>query len=233
MKLCPVTPRTPRLTAIGTGSKYTNMPRYRKVDNFIANLFGDSMETEHFVSTHNQSSTFRSNKYHLPHLWYQFNDRNELRQDNPEKASHQNLDFYRDLGPLQRKTTNFPEKEKRFYIGHSNTFNVMQEPLKGEELYMLSLSGLLPLNKVPVLHQRIKDIEDATTFDSTDSHHEINMGDVRRELCDLVDWEKMSDGNAFDESYGEESHYGSEVGSHLDDNEMLNFDGVDNEDSSD
>ena len=55
---------------------------------------------------------------------------------------------------------------------------------------------------------------------------------MRRELRDLVDWEKMSDGNAFEESYGEESHYGSEAASHLDDNEMLNF-GGDDIDSSD
>ena len=73
MKLCPVTPRTPRTT--GTGSKYQNMPRYRKVDNFLANLFGDSMENENFVSIQNKS-IFRSNKYHLPHLWYQFNEKN-------------------------------------------------------------------------------------------------------------------------------------------------------------
>lgn len=97
MKSCPITPRTPRTN--GQNSKYSQMPRYKRVENFIANLFGDSMENENFISTHNESM-FRTNKYHLPHLWYQFNSKNELKGDEPEKSSHQNLDFYRDLGPL-------------------------------------------------------------------------------------------------------------------------------------
>ena len=48
-------------------------------------------------------------------------------------------------------------------------------------------------------------------------------------MCELVDWEKMSDGNAFDESYGEESNYGSEGASHLDEDETMMLNGVEND----
>lgn len=38
-------------------------------------------------------------------------------------------------------------KEMKFYQGHVNVFEHMREPTNGEELYMLSLSGLLPISK--------------------------------------------------------------------------------------
>ena len=125
--------------------------------------------------------------------------------------------------------TQNPEKEKRYYIGHYNIFSVLQEPLRGEELYLLQLSGQLPLNKVPDLTKRIEDMAENATFNSQCSNYEHEIAEVRKELCDLVDWEKMSDGNAFDESYGEESHYGSEAGSHLDEDVAMLLSGQDND----
>ena len=130
---------------------------------------------------------------------------------------------------MQRKITQNPEKEKRFYIGHYNVFNVLQEPLKSEELYLLQLSGQLPMTKVPLLQKRVEDITENTDINSQSSNYEHEIGEVRKELCELVDWEKMSDGNAFDESYGEESNYGSEGASHLDEDETMMLNGVEND----
>ena len=94
---------------------------------------------------------------------------------------------------------------------------------------MLSLSGQLPLSKVPELQRRVEDITRNSDFNSADQNHDQDLAQVREELCNLVEWEKMSDGNAFDESYGEESHYGSEAGSHLDEDVALMLDGDDND----
>lgn len=94
---------------------------------------------------------------------------------------------------------------------------------------MLYLSGQLPLSKVPVLHRRVDELNESAAFDSNSSNREQVLREVRNELCELVDWEKLSDGNAFDESYGEESHYGSEAASHLDEDVAMMLDGVDNE----
>ena len=89
------------------------------------------------------------------------------------------------------------------------------------------------MSKVPLLHKRVDDMVENATFHSDDSNYEQEIGEVRKELRDLVDWERMSDGNAFDESYGEESHYGSEAASHLDEDValMLTGDGDDIESS--
>ena len=57
------------------------------------------------------------------------------------------------------------------------------------------------MNKVPLLHKRVEDMVENATFHSDDSNYEQEIGEVRKELRDLVDWERMSDGNAFDESY--------------------------------
>ena len=38
-------------------------------------------------------------------------------------------------------------KENKYYMGHVNVFNNLREPLRKEEIYTLSLTGLLPMNK--------------------------------------------------------------------------------------
>ena len=67
------------------------------------------MVIENWVSSTNEHYGFKNNRSHLPHLWYQFNDKNELRKAQPDKAENQNIDFFRDLGPIQRKIIQQPE----------------------------------------------------------------------------------------------------------------------------
>lgn len=54
---------------------------------------------------------------------------------------------------------------------------------------------------------------------------------LAHDLTTLADWEMLSDQNKFDESYGEESNYGSEDGGSMEDVNL--FTTGDDKDSSD
>ena len=94
---------------------------------------------------------------------------------------------------------------------------------------MLSLGGLVPLAKVPQLHNSIDQLE---TMNSENSDQERDIHDLRQHLRDAVDWEMMSDGNVFDESYGEESDYYDEGASGNGDLAHLMDEGDNKDDSS-
>ena len=178
VKHAPITPRT-------TGSNKSHVLRYKKVENFTNYLLGSSWENENWVSTHNESA-LQSHKYHLPHLWYQFDGSGKLKKDEPEKSEHQNLDFFRDLGPLQRKIAQNPEKDRSFFVGHSNVFKNLKEPQRSEELFMLSLGGLLPMKKIPQLLNKIDEIDTLNTLNSDNGQDQL---DFRQEVLNIIDWE--------------------------------------------
>mmetsp|Transcript_31724 Transcript_31724/g.42013 ORF Transcript_31724/g.42013 Transcript_31724/m.42013 type:complete len:185 (+) Transcript_31724:55-609(+) len=112
-----------------------------------------------------------------------------------------NLDFFRDLGPIQRMVTGKPETENKFYSAHSNVLTNLREPVKNEELYLLSLSGLIPFKKVPALEDKLQDLEDAKETEQSDKLQE----DVHQAMLELIDWTVKSDWEHFDDSLGEES----------------------------
>ena len=100
----PVTPRT-----MGGSRNSSGVFRFKKVDNFIRTLFNDDMTIQNWVSSNNITA-LRNKKLNMHHLWYQFNESNEIIKDAAsEKQESQNLDFFRDLGPCQRMITSRPE----------------------------------------------------------------------------------------------------------------------------
>ena len=114
------------------------------------------MAIENMVSANSENMT--SSTKNLPHFWYQLSDKGQVKKEAHDKPSNMHLDFFRDLGPVQRYSiTHFPEKEKRYYIGHANVLETTKEPAREEELYMLYLSGLLPIGKIPTLTRRLKE----------------------------------------------------------------------------
>ena len=218
-----MTPRT-------VGSTHSRMPPHKKVENFINMMFGDQMAIENWVSASNENIT-SSNK-NLPHFWYQLSDKGQVKKESSDKPSNMHLDFFRDLGPVQRYSiTHFPEKEKRYYIGHANVIENTKDPTREEELYMLYLSGLLPIGKIPTLTRRLK--EQIETLNSENSFYDDQIETIGTELRDLTNWEMLSDGNLFEESYGDETSFGSEMGSNADDMALLGeIDDNDQNDSS-
>ena len=55
--------------------------------------------------------------------------------------------------------TTKPEAENRFFKAHENVMQNLNYPIKAEELYMMSLSGMVPLTKLPALEKRLTEME--------------------------------------------------------------------------
>ena len=116
---------------------------------------------------------------------------------------HVNLDYFRDLGPIQRLIVAKPEHENKFYKAHANVMSNLRDPIKEEEIFMLSLSGLVPLSKMPAMTNLIKQLDESRTSDA--QNESLTNGDTRKNLLRIVDWSVQSDWEQFESSEEDES----------------------------
>ena len=116
---------------------------------------------------------------------------------------HVNLDYFRDLGPIQRLIVAKPEHENKFYKAHANVMSNLRDPIKEDEIFMLSLSGLVPLSKMPAMTNLIKQLDESRTSDA--QNDSLTAGDMRHNLLRIVDWSVQSDWEQFESSEEDES----------------------------
>ena len=116
---------------------------------------------------------------------------------------HVNLDYFRDLGPIQRMIVAKPEQENKFYKAHANVMSNLRDPIKEQEIYMLSLSGLVPMSKISALTTLLKQLDESRTSDA--QNESLTNGDTRKNLLRIVDWSVQSDWEQFESSDEDES----------------------------
>ena len=103
VKLAPTTPHTAR-----SGGSAT-VPRYKRVENFIGSLFGEQMVTENWVSNYAQNDA-KHIKQQSKNFWYQISREGKLIKHSEDKSDNcQHLEYFRDLGPVQRSILHKPE----------------------------------------------------------------------------------------------------------------------------
>ena len=79
----------------------------------------------------------------------------------------------------------------------------LRDPIKEQEIYMLSLSGLVPMSKISALTTLLKQLDESRTSDA--QNESLTNGDTRKNLLRIVDWSVQSDWEQFESSDEDES----------------------------